>query len=226
MIELDNVNISSGAFQLESVSMHIPAGTFAVLMGPTGIGKTTILEAICGLRPVRSGRILVHNQDVTKWRPCDRNLGYVPQDLALFPELTVYDQLAFALRLRSISKPKTDARVVQLARQMQIEPLLSRSVSALSGGERQRVALGRAISFQPQVLLLDEPFSALDEKTRQQMHALLKTVTEANSMTTLHVTHSEEEACTLAELRLVLQEGQIVSVPNKGIALDPDGDHQ
>jgi len=199
----------SGQFSLQQISLSVKAGEYAVLMGQTGQGKTTILEAICGLRKVTGGRILIQDVDVTGRSPGDRGIGYVPQDLALFPTMNVRQHLEFALQLRRQKKAKIDSLTADLSRTLGIEHLLSRAVQGLSGGESQRVALGRALSFQPSVLLLDEPFSALDEATRSEMHALLKTVTNTTGVTTLHVTHSSDEADALANRRFVLNKGVI-----------------
>ena len=210
MIELRNVCINSGSFSLSDISFRVAAGEYSVLMGQTGQGKTTILEAICGLRTVTSGQIKIRDRAVTDWPPADREIGYVPQDLALFPTLTVRQHLEFALRLRKQSLTAIDRRVAELSGVLGIGRLLNRTVKALSGGESQRVALGRALSFRPSVLLLDEPFSALDESTRAEMHALLRNVTSATGVTTLHITHSTEEAEALASRRLVLRDGAVV----------------
>ena len=182
---------------------------YAVLMGPTGQGKTTILEAICGLRNVIGGKVLIYDQDVTKFQPGDRGIGYVPQDLALFPTMTVQQNLEFALKLRKWSPADIVKRVEELSGELSIRHLLKRTIKALSGGESQRVALGRALSFRPSVLLLDEPFSALDEVTRAEMHGLLRTVTSTSGVTTLHITHSTQEAEALANRRLVLLGGTL-----------------
>lgn len=209
MIELRDVTIRAGQFKLEHISLDIAAGEYAVLMGKTGRGKSTILEAICGLRKVQAGRISIHETDVTDWSPADRQIGYVPQDLALFATLTVREHLEFALRLRKEPRKAVNDRVAELSEVLGIMRLLDRTIRGLSGGESQRVALGRALSFRPSVLLLDEPLSALDEDTRREMHALLKTVKDNTGVTTLHVTHSVEEAEALADRRFVLDDGCI-----------------
>lgn len=209
MIELRNVSIAAGGFLLQNLSLQIDRGEYAVLMGQTGQGKTTILEAVCGLRRVVSGVVIVDGTDVTEWSPGDRGIGYVPQDLALFPTLSVRQHLEFALRLRHWLRSHIVERVTELAEVLGIPHLLDRSVHGLSGGESQRVALGRALSFRPHVLLLDEPFSALDEATREEMYVLMKTVAAATGVTTLHVTHSRDEAQTLATCRLWLKSGSI-----------------
>ncbi|TWT92630.1 ABC transporter ATP-binding protein [Neorhodopirellula pilleata] len=211
MIELRDVTIRAGEFTLNNISLEVPSGRYAVLMGSTGRGKTTILEAICGLRTITSGSVLIAGRDVTRWPPGDRQIGYVPQDLVLFPTLTVAEHLAFALRLRKTSRVLIHSRVVELAEVLGITALLPRQVDSLSGGESQRVSLGRALSFRPSVLLLDEPLSALDDSTRADMQDLLKRVKQSTGVTTLHVTHNTEEAETLADVRLVLDQGQVQS---------------
>lgn len=210
MIELRDVTIRAGQFSLERVSFRIESGEYAVLMGRTGLGKTTILESICGLRSIASGTILIRETDVSDWSPGDREVGYVPQDLALFPTMTVEQHLAFALRLRKASEKLIAERVVELADVLGIRPLLKRRVQALSGGERQRVALGRALSFRPSVLVLDEPLSALDEQTRQEIYSLLRRIKETTRVTTLHVTHNQDDADALADRRFVLDQGKVV----------------
>jgi len=209
MIELREISIRAGKFSLENISLEIPSGQYAVLMGRTGRGKTTLLESICGLRKIAGGRILIHGVDVTSWSPSDRKIGYVPQDLALFPTLTVREHLAFALRLRKQSAMQIKQRVDELAAMLGILSLLDRGVTHLSGGESQRVALGRALSFRPAVLLLDEPLTALDEATRHEMHSLLRQVQKASQVTMLHVTHNSAEAEALADRRFVLEDGRI-----------------
>ena len=210
MIELCEVCIQAGEFELENVSFKIFSGEYAVLMGRTGRGKTTILESICGLRRIQRGKILVHGVDVTDWPPADRAIGYVPQDLALFPTLSVREHLQFALRLRRYSPSHTSERVAELASVLGIEHLLERNIDGLSGGESQRVALGRALSFRPAVLLLDEPLSALDAETREEMQALLRTVKSSTGVTTLHITHNVDEATALADRCFQIHEGNIV----------------
>ena len=209
MIELRHVTIRAGAFVLDGLSLSIDAGEYAVLMGRTGRGKTTILEAICGLRPVVSGSIVLGDRDVTHARPADRGVGYVPQDLALFPTMTVREHLEFAPRVRHAGRREAAARADELAELLAITPLLHRRVRGLSGGEAQRVALGRALSSRPPVLLLDEPLSALDESTRDDMYGLLRRVQQHTGVATLHVTHSKAEAIALGSRLLVLDDGVV-----------------
>jgi ABC-type sugar transport system ATPase subunit len=213
MIQLENLSIRSGAFALADVNLSIPAGTYAVLMGGTGQGKTTILEAICGLRKVTGGRVVLCGRDVTREKPADRGVGYVPQDLGLFPMMTVRGHLEFALRVRRMPTSRIHERVEELARLLGIEHLLERHVQHLSGGEAQRVALGRALSFRPRILLLDEPLNALDETTRDRLCELLLTIQKQTGLTTLHITHSKSEAKLLAGQLIVLSDGTLSERP-------------
>ncbi len=207
MIELRDVTLRAGKFELSCVSFLIERGQYAVLMGRTGGGKSTILEAICGLRSVDSGSVWLDGVDVTAFDPADRGIGYVPQDLALFPTYSVREHLAFALKLRKATSKLVVDRIAEISELLGISHLLDRRVKGLSGGEAQRVALGRALSFHPPVLLLDEPLSALDEATRDEMYSLLKHVRLKTGVTTLHVTHSLHEARCLADRLLVIADG-------------------
>lgn len=204
MIELRNVTIRAGDFVLSDVSFCIESGQYAVIMGRTGIGKTTILEAVCGLRSVEAGTVLIDNVDVTSWPPGDRDVGYLPQDLALFPTMRVREQISFAMRLRGQTQKECHDRANELADLLDIMHLLDRKVHNLSGGEAQRVALGRALSFRPRGLLLDEPLSALDAETRDSAQRLLKNINRVTGVTVLHVTHNPEEAATLSDRQLYL----------------------
>jgi ABC-type sugar transport system ATPase subunit len=213
MIQLDNVSIRSGPFALTAINLLVPAGQYAILMGATGQGKTTILEAVCGLRTVTGGQIILGGVDMTRLKPADRGVGYLPQDLGLFPTMTVRGHLEFALRVRRIPLAIRSERVAELARLLGIEQLLDRHVRRLSGGEAQRVALGRALSFRPQVLLFDEPLNALDESTRDRLCELLRKVQAQTGVTTLHVTHSRAEARHLADKLIILEGGQLKERP-------------
>jgi ABC-type sugar transport system ATPase subunit len=211
MIELRDVSIRQGAFSLSSVSLQVPSGRYGVLMGKTGCGKTTLLEAIAGLRHAARGQVLLAGRDVTNLAPGDRGVGYVPQDAALFRTMTVYNHLAFALKLRAMKRPAAHDRVQELASWLGITRLLQRRPPGLSGGETQRVALGRALSFRPRYLLLDEPLSSLDEETRGSMIELLNNLRKSGSVTVLHVTHNSSEAAQLADVRFRLVDGKLIS---------------
>jgi ABC-type sugar transport system ATPase subunit len=215
MILLDNLTVCSGPFRLEGLSFAVPTGQYAVLMGRTGSGKTTILETLCGLKPALGGQIVLDGRDVTALKPGDRGIGYVPQDGALFQTMTVREHLELALVVRKWPRKAIVERVDELAALLGIDSLLGRKPFGLSGGEGQRVSLGRALSCQPSVLLLDEPLSALDEETKDGMYALLKSVQERTGVTAIHVTHSMTEANRLADRLLLLKEGGVSEeIPN------------
>ncbi len=211
MIRIENLKIRAGSFRLGPLSLELSRGEYGVLMGKTGSGKTTLLESLCGLRPIENGRITLAGRDVSGLRPGERGIGYVPQDGALFPRMKVRENMAFPLIIRKWQKPQIEKTTSKLAKQLGIAPLLDRFPASLSGGEQQRVALGRALSFQPQLLLLDEPLSALDEMTRRTMYDLLKTAQTQSGVTTLHVTHNTDEAEYLGDVSFQLQNGQIVT---------------
>lgn len=207
MIQLENITWqTSGRVILDDVTLTLPHGAYAVLMGRTGCGKTTLLEILCGLRHPQRGRIRLEDRDVTDLEPRERGIGYLPQDLALFPGLRVAEQIGFALLLRGMPPEK---RVHQLAEELGITALLQRMPDDLSGGEKQRVALARALAASPHILLLDEPLSALDEDMRGEAAAMLKRIQKEHHLTILHVTHSEAEAVQLAEVRLRMEGGKI-----------------
>jgi ABC-type sugar transport system ATPase subunit len=209
MIATDDLRVRAGSFTLAGVSLAVATGEYAVLMGKTGCGKTTLLEALCGLRPVESGRIVLLGRDVTRLKPAERDVGYVPQDLALFPTLSVGEHLAFALQVRRRPAAEIASRVQEMAGLLGVAHLLGRRPQGLSGGEAQRVALGRALAFHPRILLLDEPLSALDEDTRGEMAHLLRCVQRRTGVTTLHVTHSLTEARRLADRLFVMERGSL-----------------
>jgi ABC-type sugar transport system ATPase subunit len=173
MIRVDNLCVQLGSFRLEHICFEIPKGEYGVMMGKTGSGKTSILECLCGLRPITSGRIWLGSRDVTALPPSQRGVGYVPQDGALFGHMTVREHLAFPLRIRRYKAQAIDQRTNELSQLLVLDHLLDRYPKWLSGGETQRVALGRALSFEPEVLLLDEPLSALDDESRSQTYEVL-----------------------------------------------------
>ncbi|MDP8246061.1 MAG: ATP-binding cassette domain-containing protein [Candidatus Hinthialibacter antarcticus] len=214
MICVENLCVKLGQFQINDVSFEIPQGQYGVLMGKTGCGKTTILEAICGLKPVQSGKITIQGRDVTHEKPAMRGIGLVPQDGSLFSTMSVYEHLAFALQIRKRPQDIIKQRVEELSELLGITHLLSRSIHGLSGGERQRTALGRALAYNPPILCLDEPLSALDDDTRDEMCVLLKDVQRHTKATFLHITHSREEAYFLANIILRIEDG-IVTRPHR-----------
>lgn len=209
MLQLENVTIEAGDFRLAGVSLSAPAGGYAVLMGATGSGKTSLIEAICGLRPAASGRVLLGGRDVTALPVAARRIGYVPQDCVVFPKMTVRENLAFAMMVRGQTTQQRAAKTGELAERLAIAHLLDRKAVGLSGGEAQRVALGRALAVSPEALLLDEPLSALDESTREEMIQLLRSAQVETGVTTLHVTHSRREAEQLADVVFEIVDGRV-----------------
>lgn len=214
MIELRNISWRAPKREvcvLEDINTIIPANTYAVLMGSTGCGKTSLLEILAGLRQPTAGRVLLDQTDVTDLEPRERGIGYVPQDLALFPGLRVRAQIGFAPRLRSLPVDQIDAIVNELAGELGIAALLDRLPDHLSGGEKQRVALARALAAKPRVLLLDEPLSALDEAMRLEATTVLKRIQQQHALTVLHVTHSSSEAAALGQMNLRMVGGRLVN---------------
>ena len=213
MIEAKELLLQAGELRFAGQSWCIPAGAYAVLMGSTGCGKTTLLETLIGLRKPASGSILLHGLDVTGLDPALRNIGYVPQDGALFETMSVEEQLGFALTVRGVPRDARRARVRELAAWIGVESQLERRTRGLSGGERQRVALGRALAAKPKLLILDEPLSAVDQDTRSSMYELLERVHAELKMTVLHVTHFMEEAQRLGTHFLRMDGAGISQVP-------------
>lgn len=209
MIALKQVSVKAGTFSLSDVSLQVPRGSHTALMGRTGVGKTTLLEAVCGLRPVVQGQVLIGSRDVTLDPPAARGVGLVPQDAALFGHLTVREHLAFALVVRRWDPARIASRVDEVAGWLGLQPILDRKPAGLSGGESQRVALGRALSFHPEILCLDEPLSALDDDTRSEICDVLADIRRRTQITVLHITHNRREAERLADRILYLRDGRI-----------------
>ena len=201
MLVLQTGGVQQAGFVLSNVSFTVAAGQYAALVGPTGCGKTTLLEVITGLRPPASGKVLLRGVDVTHWLPAERRLGYVPQDAAVFPAMTVAQNIGFSL------KGDGARRVQELAEALNLTALLNRKAVNLSGGEAQRVALARALAPKPDILLLDEPMSAVDDETKQAMRKVLQA--QHGPTTVLHVTHQLDELETLADVVLELSSGMI-----------------
>ena len=210
MIKLVGVTIRQGDFWLSDVSLEVAEGQYAMLMGPTGCGKTTVLEAICGLRHVKSGQIFVEGRDVTRFEAARREIGFVPQESSLFPTMRIDKQIEYGLLVRRASARLRQTRVEHLADLAGISHLLGRYPKGLSGGERQRVALARALSFRPKLLCLDEPLSALDDGTRERMADLLKTIHQQERITVLHITHNAADAAELGTAHFRFDDGRII----------------
>ncbi len=220
MIRVHQLSVRAGTFRLENISFEVPTGHYAILMGRTGSGKTTILESLCGLKSVTAGRIELMGRNVTDLKPAERGIGFVPQEGALFPTMTIRQQLGFALTIRRWEPKTLTRRVEELADLLGLQDLLERRPPGLSGGERQRVALGRALAARPNVLCLDEPLSALDDATRDSMCSLLKTISEQTGVTTLHITHNRAEAQNLGDLFLTVENG-VLRVPESQKSASP-----
>jgi ABC-type sugar transport system ATPase subunit len=217
VISIQNLSVWQGAFALSGVSLAVPQGQYAVLMGRSGSGKTTVLEAVAGLRKIQSGTITLAGRDVTTLAPAAGHVGYVPQDGVLFSTMTVRENIGFALRVRGDSRSEIAKRVGELAEQLEVAHLLDRGPHFLSGGERHRVALGRALASRPPVLLLDEPLASLDDDTRDHLVTLLARLRDAREVTVLHVTHNRTEAGRLADLMFRIEAGAVHSGTPGGV---------
>jgi molybdate/tungstate transport system ATP-binding protein len=209
LIAITNLAVRQGKFALSGLSLTVPTGQYAVLMGKSGCGKTTILETIAGLRHPTAGTITLLDRDVTGLSPAARHIGYVPQDGALFLTMTVRDNLGFALDIQGVSRNEVDKRVSELANWLEITHLLDRKPQFLSGGEQQRTALGRALASRPPVLLLDEPLGSLDEETRDNIIDLLVRLRNTRTTTVLHNTHNRSEANRLGDIAFRLEDGVV-----------------
>jgi sulfate transport system ATP-binding protein len=209
-IAVKNVVKKFGNFvALDDVSLDVPGGSLLALLGPSGSGKTTLLRIIAGLEQGDQGSVHYRDEDVTKRSPRDRNVGFVFQHYALFRHMTVFENVAFGLRVRRAPKDKIESRVRELLQLVRLEGFGGRYPPQLSGGQRQRVALARALAVEPGVLLLDEPFGALDAKVRQQLRQWLRRFHDEIKVTTIFVTHDQEEAFEVADRVVVMNNGRI-----------------
>lgn len=212
MIEVEDLSLLVGRFSLKDISFQVGKGEYFVLLGPTGAGKTLLLETIAGIRSPKTGKIWFDGKEVTESPPAARGVGFVYQDYLLFPHLTVQKNIEFGLRCRGISRREIEEKVSRISDIIGIEEMLSRYPDTLSGGEKQRVALARALAIEPGILLLDEPVSALDPTTQFSILRELKKIHREFKTTTIHITHNFEEAAFLADRIGVVNEGQIVQV--------------
>jgi ABC-type sugar transport system ATPase subunit len=210
MIRVKAAECQVGDFRLRGIDLDVGRGEYFVLLGPPGSGKTVFLECLCGLQKLRSGRIEIGGEDVTRLEPRRRGIGYVPQDYALFPHRSVAQNIAFGLIAAKVPAPERERRVDEAAGRLGIRHLLPRRISGLSGGEKQRVALARALAVAPRVLLLDEPVSALDEATRESVCLELRRLQRATGTCTIHVCHSFEEARLVGDRLGVMRDGALV----------------
>ena len=209
-IAVKNVVKRFGNFlALDDVSVDVPTGSLLALLGPSGSGKTTLLRIIAGLEAADRGSVHYHDEDVTKRSPRDRNVGFVFQHYALFRHMTVFENVAFGLRVRRAPKDHIEGRVSELLQLVRLDGFERRYPPQLSGGQRQRVALARALAVEPSVLLLDEPFGALDAKVRQELRQWLRRFHDEIKVTTVFVTHDQEEAFEVADRVVVMNHGRV-----------------
>jgi len=197
---------------VDKLNLDVADGEFLVLVGPSGCGKSTSLRMLAGLEEVNSGRILIGDRDVTDVPPKDRDIAMVFQNYALYPHMTVAENMGFALKIAGIGKEERATRVLEAAKLLDLEPYLDRKPKALSGGQRQRVAMGRAIVRQPQVFLMDEPLSNLDAKLRVQTRTQIASLQRRLGVTTVYVTHDQTEALTMGDRIAVLKDGILQQV--------------
>ena len=202
----------NGTRALEDVSITINDGEFVVLVGPSGCGKTTLLRMVAGLEDITEGEIAIGDKTVNEVAPKDRDIAMVFQNYALYPHMSVYDNMAFSLKLRKLPKDEIEQKVKDAAKTLEISELLERKPKALSGGQRQRVAMGRAIVRNPQAFLMDEPLSNLDAKLRVQMRAELGQLHTQLQTTTLYVTHDQVEAMTMGDRVAVIRKGELQQI--------------
>lgn len=209
-LALQNVVKEFGAFRaVNNVDLTVPHGTFVCMLGPSGCGKTTLLRMIAGLDLPTGGAIRLDGEDITRVPTHKRNLGMVFQSLALFPHLTVGENIAYPLRIRGVAKEEQKKRVDELLSMIHLSGYADRPVAKLSGGQRQRVAIARALSISPKLFLLDEPLSALDAKLREAMQVELRQLQQKLGITTIVVTHDQREAMTMADTVVVMSGGEI-----------------
>ncbi|WP_328462905.1 sn-glycerol-3-phosphate ABC transporter ATP-binding protein UgpC [Actinoplanes sp. NBC_00393] len=208
---------------VNELNLEIGDGEFLVLVGPSGCGKSTSLRMLAGLEDVDRGRILINDKDVTHLPPKSRDIAMVFQNYALYPHMTVYENMAFALKLRKTPKAEIDRAVKEAAALLQLEEYLSRKPKALSGGQRQRVAMGRAIVRQPQVFLMDEPLSNLDAKLRVQTRSQIASLQAKLGVTTVYVTHDQVEAMTMGHRVAVMLDGVLQQVDTPRALYDTPG---
>ena len=212
-ILVENISKSFGSFQaLDRVNLEIKNGSLVGLLGPSGSGKSTLLRILAGLEKPDSGRVWLEGQDATKIKLQEREIGFVFQNYALFSQLNVYENIAFGLDVKKIPSNLKKKRVNELLKLMQLEKFGDCYPNQLSGGQRQRVALARALAVEPKVLLLDEPFAALDAKIRKQLRYWLRELHQQISVTTVFVTHDHYEAMELAQEIVILENGRILQI--------------
>ena len=213
MIEIQNVSIRYGDFvAVKDVSFTIRDGEFFTLLGPSGCGKTTTLRAISGFEKTSAGKILVDGRDIAPLSPEEREIGFVFQNYALFPSMTVFNNIAFGLKIKHVKKDEIDQRVRAVAEMTGITEHLSKKISQLSGGQQQRVAIARALILRPKILLMDEPLSNLDAKLRVSMRGEIKRIQKQLGIVAIYVTHDQEEAMAISDQIAIFNKGVIQQI--------------
>lgn len=213
-LKIENISKRFGDFELKNISMEVKRGEYLVILGPTGAGKTLLLEVIGGFHDIDCGKIIIDGKDATSLPPENRNMGFVYQDFLLFPHMNVKDNIGYSLKIRRYKNDIYERKIKKISTKLGISHLLTRDVRTLSGGEAQRVCIARAIIYEPGILLLDEPLNALDPKTKSEVMNLLKNI-HREGMSIIHITHDREEAMIMAERIAVMNDGKIVQIDDK-----------
>ena len=212
MIRIENLSNDWKEFKINNINLQVEDSEYFVILGPSGSGKTMLLELIAGMWPLDSGKIYMDNQDITMFPPEKRGIGFVYQNYMLFPHKTVFENIAFGLKVKKVAKEAIKSRVNEMMDLLKISHLADRLPRTLSGGEQQRTALARALIIYPKILLMDEPLSALDRKTRDELMQELKEIHRKFDVTLVHVTHNFDEALMLADRIAIMRNGEISQV--------------
>ncbi|MDD4876221.1 MAG: ABC transporter ATP-binding protein, partial [Dehalococcoidales bacterium] len=212
MIEIQDLCVRLGEFRLKDVTFDVQDGEYFVLLGPTGSGKTVLLESIAGLNPVISGKVIINDRDVTSLNLEKRNIGFAYQDYTLYRHLSVRDNISFGLQWRNKPRADIEKSIDNVIELLGITPLLDRRPWSLSGGESQKIALARALALKPNLLLLDEPMSAVDPQLKEATEKELKRAHDNLTLTTIHVTHDFEEAMALGDRIAIMEKGNMVQI--------------
>lgn len=210
LLEVKEISIDLGEFNLKNISLKVERRDYITIIGPTGSGKTLLIETVAGFYRPASGRILLNNIDITEFPPEKRGMSIVYQDYMLFPHMNIYDNIAYGLRKKTRDKNEIKREVEHISEVLRISHLLYRMPLTLSGGEQQRVAIARALVVKPKLLLMDEPFSALDVKTKEDIRSLVKKAVREYEATVLHITHDFEDVFTLANKVIVMKNGMLL----------------
>ena len=210
LLSIDRLSVDLGVFKIKNISLDIDKGCYLCIIGPTGVGKTVLLETIAGFHKPKNGRIILDGKDITNLPPEKRNISIVYQDYMLFPHINVYDNIAYGLRKKLKDKHIIREEVLKVSKILGIEHLLNRKPLTLSGGEQQRVAIARAILVKPKLLLMDEPFNALDTRTAEVLRTFVKRVVKEYNLTVIHVTHDMTDVWSLASKVAIMNQGNII----------------